>query len=696
MSAARHALLIGINRYPQIPGADLQGCVSDLELMRSLLIDRFGFPADSTRGLRNEEATQQGIRDALAELASGVGEGDVVVLFYAGHGSRLADPRQMDRMIESIVPYDSGRGELPNLDIIDEEIDRWVQGVNQKTPFVTLIFDCCHSGSVTRDPFGEATREAPADLRSPAEMFGGGPVPEVFAATRVVRADPAEKKGTAGWLSGRRRAVVIAACQADEYANELKTFTGEKVVKYGALTYFLGQALLRAQSGATWRDVFEQTTPVLTAKYGRQHPLLEGRIDELLFDTQEIRPASYLQVLAASDGRVDLGGGGAHGLRPGSLWTVRSSGAHHREAGDEIAVVEVQTVRAASSTARVIETQRPDLLAAGLRAFLREQRLPEPGLTLAIAAPEEPRARLVEALVDTLLLRRVEEAKEADVLVRCLEPRQAAGPDDPCPAVGPLVERTWAAVGRDGRLAVRLRPDRPEEMRGLLDDLAGAGRYRQLLALDNLDPSSRLRGRVLLRAKRWNPDQKTFADALPEAGIGMIVFRAGEKADFEVINNHDAPVWVTLVQFGCDGKIELLMPMPGHATYARGGLRIGPGEILHLAADYYRQDPQFADAALEGLPLHLPAGFPWAAEPGEQAERGYVTLKLLVTPATADFEFLEQEATRAATAAGRNPLEQLALLYAMGEGKRSFRPAPLETVPEMDWAAVSLPMGVRR
>jgi hypothetical protein len=68
---ARHALLIGINRYTQIPNVDLAGCVNDMELMRSLLTDRFGFPAEHTRTLRDEEATQEGIRGALNELAAG-------------------------------------------------------------------------------------------------------------------------------------------------------------------------------------------------------------------------------------------------------------------------------------------------------------------------------------------------------------------------------------------------------------------------------------------------------------------------------------------------------------------------------------------------------------------------------------------------------------------------------------------------
>lgn len=416
-------------------------------------------------------------------------------------------------------------------------------------------------------------------------------------------------------------------------------------------------------------------------------------MDALLFDTEEIRPASYLQVLAVRDGTVELGGGAAHGLRPGSLWTVRSPGARHGEAGDEVAAVEIQTVRAATSLARVVEARDPGRLAAGLRAFLREQRLAEPGLQVAIAAPEEPRARLAQTFAGEPLLQVIEDAGEADVLVRCLEPRETAGPADPCPGVGLLVERTWAAVGRDGRLAARLRPDRPEELQGLIEDLVAVGRYRHLLALDNPDPGSRLKGRVLLRARRWDSGQQAFLDAEPEAGAGVAVFREGEKVEFEIVNRHDAPVWVTLVEFGADGRITLLLPRPGHANYACGGMRLEPRQTFRLAADYYRQDPQFAEAVREGLPLQLPAGFPWAAEPGEPADLGLVTLKLLVTPTNADFEFLEQGATRVV---GSHPLEQLASLYTVGEGTRSFCPKPVETAPEMDWATVTLPVGVRR
>ncbi|MCP4658621.1 MAG: caspase family protein [bacterium] len=170
MAANRHSLLIGINEYPNLQGGTLQGCKNDVALIGSLLIDRFGFPEENCIVLLNREATQSAIRSAFDEILRRVGDDDVVVCFYAGHGSRTADPRRDGAMIESIVPSDSGRGTKANRDVYDVEIDRWVQRLNAKTPYVTLIFDCCHSGSVTRDPFGEAEvrGDERADLSGPA------------------------------------------------------------------------------------------------------------------------------------------------------------------------------------------------------------------------------------------------------------------------------------------------------------------------------------------------------------------------------------------------------------------------------------------------------------------------------------------------------------------------------------------------
>ena len=252
---ARHALLIGINSYPLVEHANLRGCVNDVTLMASILEERFGFPAENLRVLRDEEATESSIRRAMDELEERLGEDDVAVFFYAGHGSRVLVRRDPKSFNESIVPHDSGRGSHPNRDIHDEEIDAWVQRLNAKTPHVTLILDCCHSVVLTRDAFGESGRGIAADER----------LTPVF---QVAGAAPAVEVG------GRQSVVLVAACQGHEQAYEYRVYEGGQVLRHGAMTYFLSRALSRTTGPVTWRQLFSTLQPALNAEYSRQHPQL--------------------------------------------------------------------------------------------------------------------------------------------------------------------------------------------------------------------------------------------------------------------------------------------------------------------------------------------------------------------------------------------------------------------------------------
>ncbi len=675
MANGRHALLVGINRYPNFLGAELRGCLNDVELMRHVLVERFGFLTQNIRLLVDSHATRNSILNALDELTSKAGHDDRVVLYYAGHGSRVAAPHQENAYIESIVPYDSGRGKVPNRDILDVEIDRWVQKVNEKTSFVTLIFDCCHAGSVTRDVFGEAARRVSPDDRPPRGAL-------MRAAARGVR------RGER-WLSGRRRAVLIAACREHELAHEHRKFDGERVLIHGAMTYLLGRTLLRTDSGTTWRDVFEDVAPQLTSRYPGQHPELEGKLDEHCFGTRMTRSAGYLLARPLAVGGVKLLGGAAHGVVPGSLWSVRSRGAKHRSAGRELCRIQIESVGAASSLAQVCAGSMSRSAGSRSRAFLLEQKLAL-RLGVTISAPESMAAaaadlrRLVQ---DSKLLEVAAEKTTADVLVRLLPPRK------------PLSQSTWEALGRDGRLATRPRPDGENGRKCLVQDLVNAARYRHILGIENPDVDSRVRGRIRLTMRRWRPLEQDFVRAMPGPGDGPIRFLEGDTADFEIHNDADRPVWVTLAELGCDGKVSLLMPMPGHATYRQGGKKLEPGETVRLAGDYLVQDPKYAGLGLDrGLRLRLPNGFPWAAEPRTSApsdceETGRLYLKLFVTGARADFEFLLQGATRRVP---RHPLERLTYLYSSGRGDRSFQPPASDVAPEMDWTTLTLPIEVSR
>lgn len=447
MAARKHALLIGIKDNPKIRKHEsreirrlygmLRGCDDDVDLMRNLLVERFGFAGDGglTRAIKTREATREAILAAVDDLVERVGPGDVAVVYYSGHGSRMRDPFDPDRRLETIVPYDSSRGPEDNRDIPDLEIDRWVRRLNDKTPHVTLIFDCCHSGSITRDPFGDAVREVAQDLRSADEMFAGE-VPVFFARGRGRASGPRIRSA---WLPAGRRAVTVAACRADQKSYEMKLEAGDGFRFHGVLTYHLAAALADPRRGAmTWRDVHERVAPQVIAEWPAQHPQVEGDIDRLVFGTAQARAKPYLPVKSAV-------------ARPVFGVAIEAPGDARGELVERIEASELLSLD------RLLELRSGD----------------------------DPADRRTDCA--------------ADVLVRLLEPRTGAAPGDPCSYLGALAVPTWAVVGRDGRLEAQPRPAGDTAAEEVERDLVRLARFQGLRKLENPDPESFLRGRLDLR-----------------------------------------------------------------------------------------------------------------------------------------------------------------------------------------------------
>ncbi|MGB3637015.1 MAG: caspase family protein [Rivularia sp. (in: cyanobacteria)] len=102
------ALLVGINKYPQIPA--LKGCLTDVELQRELLIHRFGFQPSDILSLTNKQATRQGIENAFVEhLVKQAKPGDVVVFHYSGYGSRIKTKSLLGGMENALIPVDGSQ-----------------------------------------------------------------------------------------------------------------------------------------------------------------------------------------------------------------------------------------------------------------------------------------------------------------------------------------------------------------------------------------------------------------------------------------------------------------------------------------------------------------------------------------------------------------------------------------------------------
>jgi Caspase domain len=82
------ALLVGINQYPGNPS--LSGCLTDVELQRQLLINRFGFESRNILTLTDDQASRQSIEDAFLEhFVNQVKVGDTVFFHFSGYGSRI-------------------------------------------------------------------------------------------------------------------------------------------------------------------------------------------------------------------------------------------------------------------------------------------------------------------------------------------------------------------------------------------------------------------------------------------------------------------------------------------------------------------------------------------------------------------------------------------------------------------------------
>ncbi|MCB9309402.1 MAG: caspase family protein [Lewinellaceae bacterium] len=148
---AKKALIIGVNDYAPIGvgGPDLKGCVNDaLDMANTLVI--CGFGVRNIRILTNQRATKANILRGMTWLFKNCKEGDSLVLYYSGHGTRVTNmgtDYEVDRLDEAICPHDFNSGGH----ITDDEFNKFFKTNLKPKVNLEVIFDCCHSGTGTRN-----------------------------------------------------------------------------------------------------------------------------------------------------------------------------------------------------------------------------------------------------------------------------------------------------------------------------------------------------------------------------------------------------------------------------------------------------------------------------------------------------------------------------------------------------------------
>ncbi len=277
----RRALLIGINDYPD-PANHLDGCVNDVFLMSSVLQES-GFAADDIRVVLNDRATAAGILERMRWLLDGVQSGDERVLFYSGHGAQMpvyGPTKEADHMDECLVPYDFDW--TPEHAVTDKQFLNLYSQLPYDSNFVA-IFDCCHSGGMTREGARKARGITPPDdirhraLRWNAELqmwedrTFTSPNPSLSqkgdtnylgsnGATRRIGRAISLRTLAKGQYDATRRTlkhhgpylpVILEACQESQLSYEYRHGTQS----YGAFTYSLA-SILRANRSENINPTF--------------------------------------------------------------------------------------------------------------------------------------------------------------------------------------------------------------------------------------------------------------------------------------------------------------------------------------------------------------------------------------------------------------------------------------------------------
>lgn len=350
------------------PFGKLEGPVNDVKSVADLL-QRHGFNVTQCCGAA---ATRDKILYHWNNLISKTERNDMVVVFYSGHGGMVDSPPILSentgagtaalRRYQFIVPMDYGNNTPEKFHgILDVELSILVRKTTDKTKNVTIIFDCCHSGRMARDP-----------------RHGANAIPRALPhverqdlSSHIARLRESGELNIQNYssLEGNEHAVRLVAAADSETAWEYVDDRGQRV---GAFTKALVPAIdVALAAGVSWKNVLLRVREQVNCEFPEQHPQAEGPHERLIF-SWEIKESSALAV-TQEDGEVFIKAGRVAGVREGNTYVLMPHGSQEIVEAEKLAEARVRDMTA-------------------FRAFLRLPsgfRLPEEG-ALAYLKTEVP------------------------------------------------------------------------------------------------------------------------------------------------------------------------------------------------------------------------------------------------------------------------------------------------------------------
>jgi len=374
----RHlALLVGCTQYQNEYLPALYGPENDVKRFCDLLLAseaELGFTKADIQclaGWPDDPAgrpTHANIVAAFQRLIDQSDSGKQIVILMAGHGVQVpisdrddsldAGHSEPDGMDEVFLPADVGSWREPDgLDraIRDDQIAQWLDAMRDRGADVWIIFDCCHSGSMSR---GSEQLERPRGVRPQAL---GIPDDAIARGWRLASTAPTAERtrGTSALeksmlqltprLGERSKGSLVAfyAAQPWETAPELPLPEGVAPVQEhycGLLSYTLAESLLQVKRPMSYRDLARR----IVARYRADRhsrpptPVFEGDLDRRVLGIERWPSAQI--VLQHRDGQLQLSGGALLGLTPGSILAVQPPMGNAERADTVLGYVRVVSV----------------------------------------------------------------------------------------------------------------------------------------------------------------------------------------------------------------------------------------------------------------------------------------------------------------------------------------------------------------
>ncbi|KAK0462284.1 uncharacterized protein EV420DRAFT_1523923 [Desarmillaria tabescens] len=218
------------------------------------------------------------IIDALLGIITNpdVKYGDNIVIFYAGHGSYYSDEKDhhgVSGYIEALCPIDRGsvsaKGALIP-DISDRELNTILTQIfRAKGHRITVILDCCHSGSVSRELPELGARVTPVTRGVTLEDM-------LLVGDSYLRSYPGYRSILSqDWYPDVVSHVLLAVCKEYEFAKEKEVKGEDSTVGYTGI--FMDSLVCALRSGYWRKETTYADIPFGLDESRHQTPMVSGK-----------------------------------------------------------------------------------------------------------------------------------------------------------------------------------------------------------------------------------------------------------------------------------------------------------------------------------------------------------------------------------------------------------------------------------